>query len=62
MDKAGGKLVGHVPAKEVLYYFNLPPFINFQDSLFTLTAEAMEVFWHFKAPEMISYLIKIFSK
>ena len=60
--EAGGKLVGHIPAKEVLYYFNLPPFTDSQDSFFTLTVEAMEVFQHFKTPEMISYLTKIFLK
>ncbi len=60
--EAGGKLVGHILAKEVLYYFNLPPFINSQNSFFALTVEALEVFQHFKTPQMISYLTKIFSK
>jgi hypothetical protein len=26
--EAGGTLVGHIPAKEVLYYFNSFPFIS----------------------------------
>ena len=57
---AGGKLVGYISAKEVLYYFNLPPFISSQDSFFTLTAEALEVFQHFKTPEMILYFTNFF--
>ena len=60
--EAGGRLVGHISAKEVLYYFNLPPFINFQSSFLTLTAEASEIFQHFKTPEMKSDLAKIFYK
>ena len=59
---AGGKLVGYIPAKEVLYYFNLPPFISSQDSFFTLIAETLKVFQYFKTPEMILYFTKIFSK
>ena len=60
--EAGGKLVGHIPVKEVLYYFNLSPFISLQSSFFTLIEIALEVFLHFKTPEMISSLAKIFSK
>ena len=58
--EAGGKLVGHIPAKEVLYYFNSSPF-NSQGSFFTLTKENLEIFQHFKTPEMKSNLAKIFS-
>jgi len=57
-----GKLVGYILVKEVLYYFNLPSFINFQNSFFALTVKALEVFQHFKTSQMISYLTKIFSK
>ncbi|PKY22247.1 hypothetical protein RhiirB3_446545 [Rhizophagus irregularis] len=60
--EAGGKLVGHIPAKEVLYYFNSSPFISSQSSFFTLTEIASKVFLHFKTPEMISSLAKIFPK
>ena len=60
--ETGGKLICHISAKEVLYYFNLPPFINSQSSFFTLTREALEIFQHFKTPEMLSSLTKIFPK
>ncbi|CAB5210970.1 unnamed protein product [Rhizophagus irregularis] len=60
--EAGGKLVGHIPAKEVLYYLNSSPFINSQSSFFSLTEIALEVFLHFKTPEMMSNLAKIFPK
>ncbi|RIA81955.1 hypothetical protein C1645_836130 [Glomus cerebriforme] len=51
--EAGGKLFAHIPAKEVLYYFDSSPF----DS-----QENLEIFWHFKTPEMISDRAKIFYK
>ncbi|CAG8718505.1 10020_t:CDS:2, partial [Rhizophagus irregularis] len=57
----GGKLFAHIPAKEVLYYFNSPPFVS-QGSFFTLTKENLEIFQYFKTPEMISNLAKIFHK
>ncbi|CAB4439120.1 unnamed protein product [Rhizophagus irregularis] len=59
--EAGGKLFAHIPAKEVLYYFNSPSFVS-QGSFFTLTKENLEIFQHFKTPEMISNLAKIFHK
>ncbi|GET66211.1 hypothetical protein GLOIN_2v1781853 [Rhizophagus irregularis DAOM 181602=DAOM 197198] len=43
--EAGGKLVGHIPAKEVLYYFNSSPFISSQSSFFTLTEIASKTFY-----------------
>jgi len=58
--EAGGKLVGHIPAKEVIYYFNSPPFINSQSSFLTLNEIALKIFLHFKTPEMISDFAKIF--
>ena len=59
--EVGGKLVGHIPAKEVLYHFNSFPF-NSQGSFITLIRENFEVFQHFKTPEMKSYLTKNFPK
>ena len=59
--KAGGKLFAYILTKEVLYYFDSPLFDS-QDSFFTLTKENLEIFWHFKTPEMILNLIKIFYK
>ncbi|GBC05191.1 hypothetical protein RclHR1_00610003 [Rhizophagus clarus] len=59
--EAGGKLFAHVPAKEVLYYFNSPSFVS-QGSFYTLTKESLEIFQHFKTPEMTSNLAKIFHK
>ena len=57
--EAGGKLFAHIPAKEVLYYFDSPPFDS-QGSFFILTKENLEIFRHFKTPEMMSELAKIF--
>jgi len=59
--EAGGKLVGHIPSKEVLYYFDSFPF-DFQGSFFMLTKANLEIFQHFKTPEMKSDLAKIFYK
>ena len=43
--EVGGKLVGHISAKEVLYYFDSPPFDS-QGSFFTLIKENWKILQH----------------